>query len=87
MEQRRLFYFILLNIDNSTSARFEKLDLSQFQLYIETQTMTQYFVCRNCKKTILVISDEGKFIFFKHMLRIYNGLRELIRTNVYDLHL
>ena len=27
--------------------RFEKLDLSQFQLYIETETTTQCFVCCN----------------------------------------
>ena len=40
--------------------RFEKLDLSQFQLYIEAQTTTQCFVCRNCKKTILIRSAEGK---------------------------
>ena len=34
--------------------RFEKLDLSQLQLYIEAQTMTQCFVWRNYKKNILV---------------------------------
>ena len=56
--------------------RFEKLDLSQFQLYIEAQTMTQCFLCRNCKKTILIRYAECKETFFciLHMLRIHTGL-------------
>ena len=33
---------------------FEKLALSQFQLYIETETITQFLVCHTCKKTILI---------------------------------
>ena len=33
---------------------FEKLDLSQFQLNIEAQTITQCFVCRNLKNTIVI---------------------------------
>ena len=40
--------------------RFEKLILSQLQLYIEAQTMTQCFVCRNFQKTILILAAEGK---------------------------
>ena len=47
--------------------RFEKLALSQLKLYIETQTMTQFFVCRHFQKTILIRSDEGKervFLFY-----------------------
>ena len=43
---------------------FEKLTLSQLELYIETQTMTQCFVFRNCKNTILIRSAEGKEEFF-----------------------
>ena len=68
---------------------FEKLDLSQFQLYIESQTMTRCFVYSNCKKTILVQAAEGKENVFciLHMLIIHTSLRKLSRTNVYDLHL
>ena len=40
--------------------RFEKLALSKFQLFIEAQTMTQCFGCRNFKKTIIIRSAEGK---------------------------
>ena len=46
---------------------FEKLAFSQFQLNIKAQTMTQCFVCRNCKKTIPVRYAEGKekvFVFY-----------------------
>ena len=40
--------------------RFGKLALSQFQLYIEAETMTQFFVCHNCKNTILIWAAAGK---------------------------
>ena len=40
--------------------RFEKLDLSQFQLYIEAGTMTHYLVCRNFKNTIVILAAAGK---------------------------
>ena len=43
---------------------FEKLDLSQFKLYIETETMTQFFVCRYCLQSILVQAAHGKEKFF-----------------------
>ena len=46
---------------------FEKLALSQFQLYIEAQKMTQCFVCSNFKKIILLRYAEGKekvFVFY-----------------------
>ena len=33
---------------------FEKLDLSQFKVYIETESMTHFFVCYNFQKTILI---------------------------------
>ena len=69
--------------------RFEILDFSQFKLYIETQKMTQCFVCCNFQKTILIRSTEGKETFFciLRMLRIHTGLRGLSKTNVYDLNL
>ena len=68
---------------------FEKLALSQFQLYIETKTTTQCFVCRNNQKTILILSAESKKRFFciLHMLRIHTSLRKSSKKNVYDLHL
>ena len=49
--------------------RFEKLALSQFKLYNETETMTHCFVCCNCQNTILIRSDEGKesFLYFTHV--------------------
>ena len=34
--------------------RLEKLALSQLQLYIEAETMTKCFVCRNLKNTIFI---------------------------------
>ena len=40
--------------------RFDKLYLSQFRLYIETETITQCFVCYNFQKTIIVRSAEDK---------------------------
>ena len=46
--------------------RFDKLDLSQFSLYIETETTTQCFVCCNFQKTIIIRSAQGKekvFVF------------------------
>ena len=51
--------------------------------------MTQCFVCRNCKNTIIIRYDEGKEILFciLHMLRIHTGLRNWSKTNVFDLHL
>ena len=69
--------------------RFEKLDLSQFKLYIETETTTQCFVWFVYQKTILIRSTEGKEKFFciLHMLRIHYGLRKLIKTDVYDFHI
>ena len=67
---------------------FEKLALSQFKLYIETETITQFCVCFNSKNTILIWSAEVKEGFLiLHMLRIHTGLRKLSKKNVYDLHL
>ena len=46
---------------------FERLALSQFKLYVETQTMNQFFWCCNLQNTILVRSSEGKekvFVFY-----------------------
>ena len=46
---------------------FDKLALSQFKVYIETETTTQCFVYCNFQKTILIRSAEGKervFVFY-----------------------
>ena len=69
--------------------RFEKLALSQFKVYIETETMTHCVVCCNFQKTILIRSAEGKERFFCILLvlRIHTGLKKLSKRNVYDLHL
>ena len=69
--------------------RFGKLALSKSQLYIDTQTIIQCFVCHNCKNTILIWSAEGKekVFYILQMLRIHNGLRKFSETNIYDLHL
>ena len=69
--------------------RFEKLALSQFQLYIESQTMTQYFVCRTCKKNISIqaAAIKGKVFCIVHMLRIHTGLRKWSKKTLFDLHL
>ena len=66
--------------------RFEKLALSQFQLYIEAQTITQFFVCRNCKNIILIRAAEVKerVSCILYMLRIHNFLRKWIKRNVFD---
>ena len=68
---------------------FVKMALSQYQLYIEAQTMTQFFVCSNCKNTILIQAAEGKYIFFGilQMLRIYTALQKWSKRNVFYLHL
>ena len=70
-------YFQWSKDDGSTSSfqtfiipslpRFEKLTLSQFNLYIETETMTRLFVCCNSQKTVLIRYAEGKervFVFY-----------------------
>ena len=51
--------------------------------------MTQFCVCCNSKKAILVRGAEGKEKVFcnLHMLRIHTGLRKLRNTNVYDIYL
>ena len=68
---------------------FEKLSLSQFQLYIEAQTTTQCFVCRNFQKDILIWSAKGKNRVFciLHMLRIHTSVRTWHKKNVFDIHL
>ena len=69
--------------------RFEKLALSQFKVYIETETMTYCFVCCNFQNTIIIRSAGVKERFFcvLRMLRIHTGLRKLSKKNVYYLHL
>ena len=63
--------------------------MSQFKVYIETETMTRRFVCCKFQNTILIRYDEGKESVFciLHMLRIQTGFRKLSKKNVYDLHL
>ena len=64
------------------------MGLSQFKLYIETETITQCFECfifqilfsfdrQKVKKRFCILS----------MLRIHTGLWKLSKKNVYDLHL
>ena len=67
---------------------FEKLALSQFKVYIKTETMTHRFVCCNFKKTIIIRSSKVKKVFCTlHMLSIHIGLRKVSKKNVFDLHL
>ena len=43
---------------------FEKLDLSQFKVYIEVETMNHCYVCDNCQISIFIQSanvEEGVF--------------------------
>ena len=69
--------------------RFEKLDLSQFQFYIESETMTQCFFCHNCKTNIIIQAAAGKERVFciLHMLIIHTDLRKWSKTHIFDLHL
>ena len=67
--------------------RFEKLALLQFQVYIETETMTHFFVCCDFQKTILIRSSEGKKNCILHMLRIHTGFLKLSKKYIYYLHL
>ena len=69
--------------------RFEKMALSQFQLYIETEKMAQYFVCLNYQNTILVRAVEGreKGFFILHLLIIHNGFCTHNKIKLYDLYL
>ena len=68
---------------------FENLALSLSKVYIETQTITNFFVCCNCRQTIIIRSAEGKdmFLCILHILRIHTGLQKLSKKNVNDLHL
>ena len=46
---------------------FEKLDLSQFKVYIEVEKMTHCYVCDNCQMSIFIQSanvKEGSFVFY-----------------------
>ena len=48
---------------------FDKIYLSQFRLYIETETLTQCFACCNFLKTIIIQSAKGKeaFLYSSHV--------------------
>ena len=67
---------------------FEKLVLSKLQLYIEAQTTTQCFVCRNCKNTILVRPAEDKelLMYSTHVKDTY-WFVNWSKRNVFDIHL
>ena len=67
----------------------EKLAFSQFQLYIEAQTMTQFLCDVIAKRQFSFELPKAKKRFFgiAHMLRIHTGFRKWIKTNVLELHL
>ena len=78
-------FFIIMNMrwrkdDGSTSSsrkliipplpHFEKPALSQFKLYIETQTMTQCFMCLIFKRPLsfdMLKSNKNFFYYFTHV--------------------
>ena len=68
---------------------FEKLDLSQFKVYIEVETMTHCYVCNNCQMSIFIQSTNVKEGFFciLQMLRIHTDLQKWNKNNVYHIHL
>ena len=67
---------------------FEKLDLSQFKVYIEAETMTHCWVCDNCQMSIFIqYSNVKEGVLYLQMLRIHTGLRKWNKNNVYDKHL
>ena len=75
--------YIKWSSDNSIEClpNFEKIALSQFKVYIESEKMTQCFVCDNCNMSIFIQSSnvkEGVFCILQ-MLRIHTGLKNLIR--------
>ena len=62
--------YIQWSSDNSIEClpHFEKMDLSQFKVYIEVEKMTQCYVCNNCKMSIFIQSysvKEGFFVFYR----------------------
>ena len=68
--------------------RFEKLDFSQFKVYIETEKTT-HFVCAVIAKRLfsfnLLKINMGFCIL--HMLMIHPGLRKLSKQILCDIHL
>ena len=47
---------------------FEKMALSQFNVYIEVEKITHCYVCDNCKNSIFIQSSsvkEGVFVFYR----------------------
>ena len=62
---------------------FEKMELSQFKVYIEARKTTQCIVCNNCNMSIFIPSSnvkEGVFCILQ-MLRIHTGLRKWNRKD------
>ena len=47
---------------------FEKLDLSQFKVYIEFETTTHCYVCDICQKIILIQYAKVKEVFFVYYI-------------------
>ena len=68
---------------------FEKLNFSQFKVYIEVEKMTHCYVCDNCKMSIFIQSSNVKEVFFciLQMLRIHTGLRNWNKENRYHIFL
>ena len=68
---------------------FETLTLSQFKLYIKSETMNECFVYCNCQETIHIWSAEGKeqlFVFYTgsgSMLVCGSWGRQMSMTFVY----
>ena len=58
--------YIQWSSDNSIEClpQFEKRALSQFKVYIESEKMTQCFVCDNCNMSIFIQSSNVKEGFF-----------------------
>ena len=52
---------------------FDKLDLSQFKVYIEVETMTHFYVCNICQKSIFIRSAKVKegFLYFIDVKDLY----------------
>ena len=69
--------------------RFEKLYLSQFKLYIGTETTTHCFVCCNFQNTILIRYAKSKanvIVFYTcwgYILACESGVRQIYMNFIY----
>ena len=77
--------------DNSIEClpHYEKMDFSQFKVYIEVEKMNQCYVCNNCNMIIFIKSSNNKegFLCILQMLRINTGLWNWNKKNGYHIHL